>query len=408
VIIPTFEEMDDAVEGLLELFEEQDSQSLVDLIKASFAGDRSAAGRYAAQQRWKGNAKDDISNQVTVGFESEGKNRGTVWATDKATGKVVGALKFDANFIGKIYVAKDYRRKGIGSFLYNEAKKHNGGVEMKADDYTVSGAGFMSAVTGKEVFQTGDNSWAGIEWKSWLERLDRDALKKQSLVDLIKASFAGDRSAAGRYAAEQRWKGHAKVDEPRDYQNISLAEYEKLSSVTSQKEKAVDSPVARKAYGVWGTSSFVQINETLRGHEIDEDSWIPESFSAEEAAQSLKDNFDAFAVELPKDATVFRGVAYESEVGFIEEGTIFTDKGLISTSTTFKFARSFGDGSELDLVFDIQIPKGTKVWAPKTAFVKQETEITLRPGTRFKVKQVYDESDDYGDVRRVVMEVIND
>jgi len=30
------------------------------------------------------------------------------------------------------------------------------------------------------------------------------------LVDLIKASFGGDRSAAGRYAAEQRWKGHAK------------------------------------------------------------------------------------------------------------------------------------------------------------------------------------------------------
>jgi hypothetical protein len=115
-----------------------------------------------------------------------------------------------------------------------------------------------------------------------------------------------------------------------------------------------------------------------------------------------------FVEQLPKDATVFRGVAYESEVEFIEEGTIFTDKGLISTSTTFQFARSFGDGSDMDLVFDIQIPKGTKVWAPKTPFVKQETEITLRPGTRFKVKQVYNESDDYGDVRRVVMEVIND
>lgn len=209
--IPTFDEMDDAIEGLLELFEEEDSGSFVDIIKASFAGDRSAAGRYAANERWKGNAKDDISNQVTVGFESEGKDRGTVWATDKATGKVVGALKFDANFIGKIYVAKDYRRKGIGSFLYNEAKKRNGGVEMKADDYTVSGAGFMSAVTGKEVFQTGDNSWAGIEWKSWLERLDRDALKKQSLVDLIKASFGGDRSAAGRYAANMRWQGQARI-----------------------------------------------------------------------------------------------------------------------------------------------------------------------------------------------------
>jgi hypothetical protein len=235
------------------------------------------------------------------------------------------------------------------------------------------------------------------------------SLEKTQFRSFIeKASFGGDRSAAGRYAAQQRWQGHVKVDKPRDYQNISLTEYEKLSSVTSQKEKAVDSPIARKAYSVWGTSSFVQINETLRGREIDEDSWIPESFSAEEAAQALKENFDAFAVELPKDATVFRGVAYESEVEFIEEGTIFTDKGLISTSTTFEFARSFGDGSELDLVFDIQIPKGTKVWAPRTPFVKQETEITLRPGTRFKVKQVYDESDDYGDVRRVVMEVIND
>ena len=30
------------------------------------------------------------------------------------------------------------------------------------------------------------------------------------LVDLIKASFGGDRSAAGRYAAEQKWKGHVK------------------------------------------------------------------------------------------------------------------------------------------------------------------------------------------------------
>lgn len=37
-------------------------------------------------------------------------------------------------------------------------------------------------------------------------------MRKQSLVDLMKASFGGDRSAAGRYAAEQRWKGHKKQD----------------------------------------------------------------------------------------------------------------------------------------------------------------------------------------------------
>jgi hypothetical protein len=233
-------------------------------------------------------------------------------------------------------------------------------------------------------------------------------MRKQSLVDLIKASFGGDRSAAGRYAAEQRWKNNKKTDQPREYQNISLVEYTKLLYVTSQKEKEVESPVARKAYGVWGTSSFVQINETLRGHEIDEDSWIPESFSAEEAAQALKENFDEFAVELPKDVKVFRGVSYASELPAIEEGVTFTDKGLISTSTTYDFARSFGDGSDQDLLMEIQIPKGTKVWVPRTAYVNEETEVTLPPNTRFKVKQVFDDNDEYGDVRLVVMEVVND
>jgi hypothetical protein len=59
VNIPTLDEMDDAIEGLLELFEEEDSESLADIIKASFGGDRSAAGRYAAEQRWKGHAKSE-------------------------------------------------------------------------------------------------------------------------------------------------------------------------------------------------------------------------------------------------------------------------------------------------------------------------------------------------------------
>lgn len=233
-------------------------------------------------------------------------------------------------------------------------------------------------------------------------------MRKHTLVDLIKASFAGDRSAAGRYAAQQRWKGHAKVDEPRDYQNILLNEYTSLLKVTSKNEKAVNSPIARKAYGVWGTSSYLQINEVLRGLEIDEDMWDPESFTAEEAAQALKENFNEFAVELPKDAKVFRGIAYAAALPTIEEGTIFTDKGLVSTSTTFDFARSFGDGGEQDLLMEIQIPKGTKVWVPKTGYTKQETEITLPPNTRFRVKAVSENNDEYGDVRHVVMEVIND
>jgi len=50
--------------------------------------------------------------------------------------------------------------------------------------------------------------------KMWLESAPKDiyeaimsASKKRTLVDLVKASFGGDRSEAGRYAANVRWQG---------------------------------------------------------------------------------------------------------------------------------------------------------------------------------------------------------
>tara|TARA_B110000503_G_scaffold141880_1_gene236847 strand:+ start:8701 stop:10506 length:1806 start_codon:yes stop_codon:yes gene_type:complete len=51
----------------------------------------------------------------------------------------------------------------------------------------------------------------------WSDLIQVDATKGMSLVDLIKASFSGDRSAAGRYAAQQRWKNHQKkTEKPKD------------------------------------------------------------------------------------------------------------------------------------------------------------------------------------------------
>ena len=206
------------------------NKSLIDLIKASFGGDRSAAGRYAANMRWKGHQKDDVFNKVTIShFTSDEENSGTVWATDKATGKVIGALQFDGHFVRKVYVLPDYRRKGVASLLYVEAKKHNGDVEMRADDYTNSGASFMSAATGKEIYQSGDYSTIPPEtvkdWRSWLNKLEAKASNKRLLIDLIKASFGGDRSAAGRYAAEQRWKGNRKKDKPKTERKKKQPDY---------------------------------------------------------------------------------------------------------------------------------------------------------------------------------------
>ena len=55
MIIPTLDEMDNSIEGLLELFEDDEFE------KASFAS-RSEAARYAANQRWKGNVKEEKGN----------------------------------------------------------------------------------------------------------------------------------------------------------------------------------------------------------------------------------------------------------------------------------------------------------------------------------------------------------
>lgn len=52
----------------------------------------------------------------------------------------------------------------------------------------------------------------------------RARAKVDAMIDaaLEKASFGGDRSAAGRYAAEQRWKDHVKSDKPvwRDFREV--------------------------------------------------------------------------------------------------------------------------------------------------------------------------------------------
>jgi GNAT superfamily N-acetyltransferase len=203
-----------------ELLEGFQKQSLVKLLKASFGGDRSEAGRYAANVRWQGHTKKDISQKVTIGFKSRGAEGGTVWATDKETGRVIGALSFDGYFISKVYVRPEHQRKGVASYLYKEAKKRNGGVEMRADDYTVSGAGFMSAMTGRDVFQSGDYSSAGRLWETWLNELEKETIEK--------ASFGGDRSEAGRYAANIRWQGNVKK-EPKGSKFTSKKDDEKFA-----------------------------------------------------------------------------------------------------------------------------------------------------------------------------------
>ena len=59
--------------------------------------------------------------------------------------------------------------------------------------------------------------WAKATPRPIHDLLFYDLFQKMSLINLIKASFSGDRSAAGRYAAQQRWKNHQKkTEKPKD------------------------------------------------------------------------------------------------------------------------------------------------------------------------------------------------
>lgn len=66
------------------------------------------------------------------------------------------------------------------------------------------------------------------------------ALSEQRRVKkemLEKASFGGDRSAAGRYAAEQRWKGHAKSDKPSGNNRARIAALADIEANQAQINK---------------------------------------------------------------------------------------------------------------------------------------------------------------------------
>lgn len=103
-------------------------------------------------------------------------------------------------------------------------------------------------------------------------------MRKHSLIDLLKASFGGDRSAAGKYAAEQRWKGNRKKDKPK----------------TERKKKQPDNldPRLGKATEIMASNfggdaiavlrKAIAISTTLR------DGYVIESRAAEPTAEEIR------------------------------------------------------------------------------------------------------------------------
>ena len=73
-----------------------------------------------------------------------------------------------------------------------------------------------------------------------------ELLRQVDLEEILKASFGGDRSAAGRYAAEQRWKGHVKrEDKGKDGKTLRDATAE-VSALLRQINGMLEYPTSDK------------------------------------------------------------------------------------------------------------------------------------------------------------------
>ena len=88
--------------------------------------------------------------------------------------------------------------------------------------------------------------WAKVTPEPIYELLFPYAIVNKSLIDLLKASFGGDRSAAGRYAANMRWKGQVKGAKAKDigkelktYFGLTVNDYLKSQGYEDLRQKLI-------------------------------------------------------------------------------------------------------------------------------------------------------------------------
>lgn len=177
------------------------------IAKASFSGDRSAAGRYAANMRWQNSpAQQRVSDRVASAMGYAGLNLA-------ARLNAARSRKFDREQRGEKTPSLIDRLKTYFSDEYTNPKPlyQVEAERREADAKRISRqrGGDIQAVStpkGDVILQGGRLIQAKTMGKS-VDALKAEMRVAARLADFKKGkSFGGDRSAAGRYAAEMRWR----------------------------------------------------------------------------------------------------------------------------------------------------------------------------------------------------------
>jgi hypothetical protein len=164
------------------------------IAKASFAGDRSAAGRYAANQRWQGSpAQQRVSERVASAMGYAGMEMA-------ARMNAARSRKLEREQRGEKMPTLIDRLKTYFSEEYTNPKPlYQVEAELYGND-------------AKRASPRRSRNTLALAMGKSVEELMAEMRVTARITDFKKAQgFGGNRSDAGRYAAQQRWKGHNKA-----------------------------------------------------------------------------------------------------------------------------------------------------------------------------------------------------
>lgn len=219
-----------------------------------------------------------------------------------------------------------------------------------------------------------------------------------------KATFGGDRSAAGRYAAQVRWGNRGnQAAENRDEDFLWMTmDAQMLQSNNEAASGVAESvrPVSGEEYDAvfrYSQEDNELINLWLRGvikkptaneHERDD-------LRVDETVKALDGMFERSA-PLDRDVMIVRGVTFPAglsaensrvkpllQLGNLQEGDSFKDGGFVSGSSLLRPMSDFDGPIRLEIV----IPKGSKalpIHRLGSGF-EEEAEWLLPRGKRFRV-----------------------
>lgn len=138
-----------------------------------------------------------------------------------------------------------------------------------------------------------------------------------------------------------------------------------------------------EAIAAYTNGAYGNINRYLRG--IDKN-----------PSQATKDRIKqlraAFTHSLSKNITVYRGVGVSNAKLHNEMttvGSVFRDKGALSTSTSKALATSWASSKDNAVVYSINLPKDFKnaAWVKAISPYKHEKEVLIKPGQKWRVTQ---------------------